>query len=173
MALTLYSFDEAIDRKFIVTKSLSGQATQGTLVHIMDCVKKSDGSYTVYYRVTGTGQDFTVDFDTLKQFCKWARADNFIARHYDNLGTKDVMHYIKVTGRTFTAFYLPILVVLIVLIWVLLLALVGGISSVILGAVLSIAAAIGIFVYYKRAKKKMVLYIYSKVSKSSWGVILK
>lgn len=173
MALYLYSIDEAVDRKFIVTKSMSGQAKAGALVHIMDCIPKGDGSFTVCYRVTETGQDFTMDFDTLKQFCKWARTDNFIARHYENLQEKDIMHYIKVTGRGFADFYLPILIAAIVVIWLIMILAVKGAVGIILAAVLSIAAAAGIFFYYKHQKKQIVLYIYSKVGRNSWGVIIK
>ena len=84
MALYLYSIDEAEDRKFIVTKAMSGQAKMGTLVHIMECSENSSG-ISVSYRVTETGQDFNIKFENLKQFCKWARPDNFIARY--NMGS--------------------------------------------------------------------------------------
>ena len=61
MALYLYSIDEAEDRKFIVTKAMSGQAKMGTLVHIMECSENSSG-ISVSYRVTETGQDFNIKF---------------------------------------------------------------------------------------------------------------
>lgn len=173
MAIYLYSIDEAVDRKLIVTKSISGQAKAGTLVHIMDCIPKGNGGFTVCYRITETGQDFTMDFDTLKQFCKWAIIDDFIARHYENLQEKDIMHYIKITSRGFIDFYLPILIAAIVIIWLIMILAVKGVAGIILAVVLSIAAATGTFFYYKYQKKQIVLYIYSKVGQNSWGVIIK
>ena len=83
MTYMLNDIDEAIDRKFLVTKTLSNQVQAGTIVHIMDAHSEKDGKVTVYYRITYTKQDYTVKFDNVKQFCKWARPDNFIARHYE------------------------------------------------------------------------------------------
>ncbi|MCM1133354.1 MAG: hypothetical protein NC340_07770 [Ruminococcus flavefaciens] len=173
MALYIYSIDEAVDRKYVVTKSMSGQAKAGTLVHIMDCSEKGDGSVSVSYRVTETGQNFNMDFANLKQFCKWARPDNFIARHYENLSSKDILYYIKVTNRTFVSFYLPIMIVALVLIWIIALALIKGLVGIIAGAVLSIVAVAGVIFYYKYQKKHVAMDIYSKVSSNSWGVVIK
>lgn len=173
MALYIYSIDEAVDRKYVVTKSMSGQAKAGTLVHIMDCLDKGDGSVSVSYRVTETGQNFNMDFANLKQFCKWARPDNFIARHYENLNNKDILHYIKVTSRTFVSFYLPVMLVALVLIWIISLVLIKGVVGIIVGAVLSVAAVAGVIFYYKYEKKHAAMDMYSKVGSNSWGVVIK
>ncbi|MCM1133528.1 MAG: hypothetical protein NC340_08660 [Ruminococcus flavefaciens] len=173
MALYIYSINEAVDRKFVVTKSMSGQAGAGTLVHIMDCSEKADGGVSVSYRVTETGQNFNADFASLKAFCKWARPDNFIARHYDNLSQKDVLYYIRVTGRSFVSFYLPILIVLLALVWIISLVAIKGIVGIIIGAVLSVAAAVGIVFFYKYQKKRVSMDIYSKVGSNRWGVVIK
>ncbi len=173
MALYIYSIDEAVDRKYVVAKSMSGQAAAGTLVHIMDCGEKGDGSISVSYRVTETGQNFDVDFPNLKAFCKWARPDNFIARHYENLSQKDILYYIRVTGRTFTSFYLPILIAVIALVWIISLVAVKGIIGVVVGVVLTAAAVAGIVFFYKYQKKQVSMNIYSKVGSNSWGVVIK
>lgn len=173
MALYLYSIDEAIDRKYVVTKSMNSQAKAGSLIHVMDCSEKGDGGVSVSYRVTETGQNFDVSFSNLKQFCKWARPDNFIARHYENLTTKDILYYIRVTSRTFVSFYLPILIAALVLIWIISLALIKGIAGIIIGAVLSAAAVAGIIFYYKYQKKRVSMNIYSKAGSNRWGVVIK
>ena len=64
MALFIYSIDEAVDRKYVVTKSIGGQAQAGTLVHIMDYEEKEDGRISVSYRVTETGQNFDIEFSS-------------------------------------------------------------------------------------------------------------
>lgn len=173
MALYIYSIDEAVDRKYVVAKSMSGQAGAGTLVHIMDTVDKGDGSISVSYRVTETGQNFDVDFPSLKAFCKWARPDNFIARHYENLSQKDILYYIRVTGRTFASFYLPILIAIIALVWIISLVAVKGIAGVIMGVVLTAVAVAGIIFFYKYQKKQVSMNIYSKVGSNRWGVVIK
>ncbi len=173
MALYIYSIDEAIDRKYVVTKSMSGQASAGTLVHIMDCAEKGDGSISVSYRVTETGQNFNVDFPNLKAFCKWARPDNFIARHYESLSQKDIVYYIRVTGRTFVSFYLPILIAILALVWIISLVAIKGIIGIVVGAVLSVAAVFGIIFFYKYQKKQVSMNMYSKVGSNSWGVVIK
>lgn len=173
MALYIYSIEEAVDRKYVVTKSVSGQASAGTLVHIMDCLEKGDGSVSVSYRVTETGQNFNMDFANLKQFCKWAKPDNFIARHYENLSSKDILYYIKVTNRTFVSFYLPIMIAALVLIWIVAIALIKGIVGIIVGAVLSVAAVGGVIFYYKYQKKHVAMNIYSKAGSNRWGVVIK
>ncbi|MBP3267949.1 MAG: hypothetical protein J6M07_06480, partial [Ruminococcus sp.] len=63
MAFMLYSIDEAIDCKFIITKTMSGQAKVGSLIHVMDTKENSDG-ITVFYRITKTGQNFVAKFET-------------------------------------------------------------------------------------------------------------
>ena len=125
MAFMLYSIDEAIDRKYVVTKPLSGQAKSGTLIHVMDTHETSDG-ITVDYRVTKTGQNYVVKFPTVKEFCKWCRPDTFIARHYDSLSKKEIRQYLKITSRTFTSFCLPLIVVALAIIWVLAMVVIKG-----------------------------------------------
>ena len=78
MAFMLYSIDEAVDCKYIITKAMSGQAKPGTLIHVMDTKENSDG-VTVFYRITKTGQNFVAKFETIKDFCKWCTPDSFIA----------------------------------------------------------------------------------------------
>lgn len=173
MALYLYSIDEAIDRKYVVTKSMNSQAKAGSLIHVMDCSEKGDGSISVSYRVTETGQNFDISFSNLKQFCKWARPDNFIARHYENLTTKDILYYIRVTSRTFMSFYLPILIAALILIWIISLALIKGITGIIIGLVLSVVTAIVVIFYYKYQKKRVSMNMYSKIGSNSWGVVIK
>lgn len=173
MALYIYSIDEAVDRKYVVTKSTSGQAQAGTLIHIMDCEEKGDGTLSVSYRVTDTGQDFNMDFSNLKQFCKWARPDNFIARHYDNLERKDIISYIRVTGRNFTSFWLPILIAVLAVIWIIAVFAIKGIAGIVAGAVLSVAAVGGVIFYSGYEKKHASTSMYSKVGASSWGISIK
>lgn len=173
MALYIYSIDEAVDRKYVVTKSMGGQANAGTLVHIMDAVDKGDGSVSVSYRVTETGQNFDINFPSLKAFCKWARPDNFIARHYENLNSEDIIHYIKVKSRTFTSFYLPIMLVALAVVWIISLVLIKGVVGIIIGAVLSVGAVAGVIFYYKYQKKHVDMDMYSKVGSNSWGVVIK
>lgn len=173
MALFIYSIDEAVDRKYVVTKSIGGQAQAGTLVHIMDCEEKEDGRISVSYRVTETGQNFDIEFSSLKAFCKWARPDNFIARHYESLSREDVAYYIRISGRTFASFYLPIMIAVLILIWIVSLLVIKGIAGIIIGAVLSVAAVVGIVFYYRYQKKNVTVNIYSKVGSNSWGVVIK
>jgi len=176
MTYMLNDIDEAIDRKFLVTKTLSNQVEAGTIVHIMDAVNEKDGSVTVYYRITYTKQDYTVKFENLKQFCKWARPDNFIARHYESFDIKEIQAYIKMKDRTFTSFYLPIMLGLMIIIWgVCLIALKSQVPlKFIIGGVLS-AAVIGFMIYmYKVVKHKTMIKLYSKISSNSnWGVNFK
>ena len=37
----LLNIDEAIDRKFLITKNLKGQAEAGTVIHVMDAENNS------------------------------------------------------------------------------------------------------------------------------------
>lgn len=173
MAQHLFSFEEAIDRKYIVTKNLSGQAKIGTLVHVLDCVPKGNGGCTVWYRVTESGQDFNQNFDSLKEFCSWARPDKILIRHYSNLTHKDVMQYLNITNGGFVKYFLPPLVILVALVWVLMLMMIGGVTGAIFASVLSLLVALIIFVFYKKIRKKAFFNIYSKVSKNNWGVIIK
>ena len=162
MAFMLYSIDEAIDCKYVVMKTMSGQAKAGTLVHIMDTNENSNG-IVVDYRVTRTGQNFVIKFDTVKDFCKWARPDTFLARHYDSFSKKEVMQYLKVKDRTFVSFCLPLIAIALVIVWILALAVIGETAGVILGVVLSIVAVLGVLFLFKTTKEKTMLKMYSKV----------
>lgn len=172
MAYMMYSIEEAIDRKFIITKNMSSQAKPGTLIHIMDTTQTSDG-ISVDYRVTDTGQDFSVRFDTMKQFCKWCRPDTFIARYYEYLNEKDIVNYMKVSGRSFTSFCLPLIIAALVIVWVLSLLLLKLVPAIIVGVLLSIVAVIAIFKVYKDQKTKATERIYSKIGNTKWGVVIK
>ena len=70
MTYLLSSIDDAIDRKFLVTKSVAGQVEAGTLVHIMGGSQDGMG-VSVDYRVASTYQDYTIKFTSLKDFSKW------------------------------------------------------------------------------------------------------
>ena len=83
MAYMLKNISDAVDGKFLVTKSRPKQAEAGTIVHIMDARKLKNGGYQLDYRVTSTGQNYLIEFATLKEFYAWARPDTFIARNYN------------------------------------------------------------------------------------------
>ncbi|MBR4554053.1 MAG: DUF4229 domain-containing protein [Ruminococcus sp.] len=163
MAFMLYSIDEALDRKYVVTKTVPGQAKSGTVIHIMDTNERSDG-ITVDYRVTKTGQNFVAKFDTLKQFCKWCKPDTFIIRHHENLTKKEIRQYLKITDRTFTSFCLPILIVLLAIIWVIGIAAIGAPAGIIVAAILSVVAFLGVMYFFKSQKEKIKLKLYGKVN---------
>ena len=163
MAFMLYSIDEAIDRKYVITKLVSGQAKVGSLIHVMDTHETSDG-ITVDYRVSKTGQNYVVKFPTVKEFCKWCRPDTFIARHYDSLSKKEIRQYLKVTSRTFTTFCLPIILVALALIWIIGIALIGPPAGIILGVILSLVAVLAVLYIFKAQKEKIKLKLYSKVN---------
>ncbi|MBQ3139373.1 MAG: hypothetical protein IJB68_07685 [Ruminococcus sp.] len=173
MAQYLLSFDEAIDRKFIVTKNLNGQAKPGTMIHVLDCVPKGNGAHTVWYRVNETGQDFSHGFSSIKDFCSWARTDKILIRHYESLSRRDVMQYLKITNGGFTKLYLPVIIVLLILVWIALISVVGGVTGAVIASVLSLVIFVGALFVYKAQRKKAILSIYSKVSKNNWGVIIK
>ena len=174
MTYMLNDIDEAIDRKFLVTKTLSNQVEAGTIVHIMDAVNEKDGSVTVYYRITYTKQDYTVKFENLKQFCKWARPDNFIARHYESFDIKEIQQYIKVKDRGFISFYLPIILVAAIIVWVVSLLVIKGTVGVIVGAALTVAIAGAVIYLYRSTKHKTMIKLYSKISSNSnWGINFK
>ena len=107
----LLNIDEAVDRKFLVTKNMKGQAETGTIIHVMDAENNSGGSVNVTYRVARFNekfhdyQDYTAKFDSLAAFCKWAQPDNFIARNYEMLSIRDIQHYIKIKQRNFPSYH--------------------------------------------------------------------
>ena len=174
MTYLLNNIDEAVDRKFLVCKNISNQARAGTMVHIMGSDDSS--GINVKYRVTDTGQDYNIQFETLKDFCKWAAPDTFIARYYENFSNKEILHYIKVTNRSFTSFCLPIIAVALVIIWVLALVVLKSFIKTsicaIIGGVLSVAAIVAVIYVYRQQKSSVKLELYRKVS-SNWGIEFK
>jgi hypothetical protein len=178
----LLNIDEAVDRKFLVTKNIKGQAETGTIIHVMDAENNSGGSVNVTYRVARFNekfhdyQDYTAKFDSLAAFCKWAQPDNFIARNYEMLSIKDIQHYIKVKNRSFASFCLPIIAVIAAIIWVVSLLVISKAATMIVGiivaAVLTVAVAVAVLVFYKKQKKKERVRLYKKIS-SNWGIVIK
>ena len=167
MTYSINNINEAVDSKFLVTKNIHNQAQSGTLIHIMGG-DDSGGSIKVNYRVTGSGQDFTINFNNLKEFCKWARPDTFIARHYENFTTKEIMNYIKISDRTFVSFCLPIIIVLLAIIWPVMIFAVKATTGIIVGAVLSVVVIVATIIIYKSQKSRVKLKLYQKVS-SGWA----
>ena len=162
MAFMLYSIDEAIDHKYVVTKPMNSQAKPGTLIHIMDAHKTSDG-ITVDYRAS-EGRSYVAKFPTEKEFCKWCRPDTFIARHYGSLSKKDIRQYLKITSRTFTSFCLPLIIVALAVIWGVCIAVIGAPAGIIVGAILSLIAVIAVLYIFKSQKEKIKLKLYGKVN---------
>jgi hypothetical protein len=172
----LLNVDEAIDRKFLVTKSIKGQAEAGTIIHVMDAEKVSNQLLVTYRVARFNGkfhdyQDFNAKFNDLAEFCKWAQPDNFIARNYESFSIKDIQHYIKVKNRTVASFCLPIIIVAAIIIWVLSLLVVKGTVGIIIGAVLTVAVIALVFSTFKSQKKKEKMRMYKKIS-SGWGVVI-
>ena len=174
----LLNIDEAIDRKFLVTKAMRGQADIGTIIHVMDAEQQGQ-AVIVYYRVTRYNekfhdyQDYTAKFENLAAFCKWAQPDNFIVRNYECFSIRDIQHYIKVKNRSFASFCLPIILVAAIIIWVALALLMfktNLIVGVIIGAVLTLLVIVLAFSLLKMQKKKEKMRLYRKVS-AGWGVV--
>lgn len=175
----LLNVDEAIDRKFLVTKHMKGQVESGNIIHVMDAESAKDGSVTVTYRVARFNgkfhdyQDYTAKFESLASFCKWAQPDNFIARNYEVLDIKDIQHYIKVKNRSFASFCLPIILILAAVIWVLSFVVLKSIVlQMIVGVLLTLVIAFSVFFIFKSQKKQEKLKLYQKIS-TSWGVVIK
>lgn len=170
MAGILTDIRDAIDRNYLVTKNMSNQVEAGTVVHIMDSIKAPDGSVSVNYRVLKTGQDFVVSLKSLKAFSKWARPDDFIARYHDAFSKNEILRYIKINSRTFASFYLPLILLILAVIWVLVFFVVKPtVVPIILGATLSVVTILVMIVVYKKQKTSIKINMYRKVSKS-WGV---
>ena len=117
MTYMLNNLDEAVDRKFLVTKPMKAQAEPGSIIHVLDVKDRKKDGYLVEYRVTDVGKgysfrDYAAKFNSVKDFCNWARPDNFIARHYEAFDLKEIHNYIKVTDRSFVTSGLPLVVVL-------------------------------------------------------------
>ena len=171
----LLNIDEAIDRKFLVTKAMKGQADIGTIIHVMDAEQQGQ-AVIVYYRVTRYNekfhyyQDYTAKFENLAAFCKWAQPDNFIARNYECFSIRDIQHYIKIKNRNFASFCLPIILVAAIIIWVVALFVVKGVVGIVMGSVLTLVVIVGAFSLLKMQKKKEKMRLYRKVS-AGWGVV--
>ncbi|MBP5379320.1 MAG: hypothetical protein J6Y64_07245 [Ruminococcus sp.] len=171
----LLNIDEAIDRKFLVTKAMKGQADIGTIIHVMDAEQQGQ-AVIVYYRVTRYNekfhdyQDYTAKFENLAAFCKWAQPDNFIARNYECFSIRDIQHYIKIKNRNFASFCLPIILVAAIIIWAVALFVVKGVVGIIMGSVLTLVVIILAFSLLKMQKKKEKMRLYRKVS-AGWGVV--
>ena len=171
----LLNIDEAIDRKFLVTKAMKGQADIGTIIHVMDAEQQGQ-AVIVYYRVTRYNekfhdyQDYTAKFENLAAFCKWAQPDNFITRNYECFSIRDSQHYIKIKNRNFASFCLPIILIAAIIIWIVALFVVKGVVGIIMGAVLTLVVIVGAFSLLKMQKKKEKMRLYRKVS-AGWGVV--
>ena len=175
----LLNIDEAVDRKFLITKNVKGQAAAGTIIHVMDAANNSGGSVSVLYRVARFNekfhdyQDYTAKFDSLAAFCKWAQPDNFIARNYEMLSLSDIQHYIKVKNRSFTSFSLPLILIAALIVWALLYFALGlGVVSIVLGVLLTVIIAAAVLLMVKNQKKKEKVKLCHKIS-SNWGIVLK
>ena len=164
MAFMLYSIDEAVDCKYIITKAMSGQAKPGTLIHVMDTKENSDG-VTVFYRITKTGQNFVAKFETIKDFCKWCTPDSFIARHYESFSNKEIMRYLSISNRTMTSFYIPVMAVLAVIAWIIMFVLFKSWAiRILLGIVCSLVIAVLVFFLGNSQKDKMLMKFHSRIN---------
>ncbi|MDE5770597.1 MAG: hypothetical protein K2I06_03050 [Ruminococcus sp.] len=179
MRLLLNNIEDAVDQKYLITKSLKSQAEVGTVIHIMGAQTESDG-VTVKYRVTSTGQDYTAKFADVKQFSKWASADNFVARYQDNLTTNEIRKYIKVRNNSFMASGGIPIIAGIIIAWIIMIILMATKllpwwSAVIAGVCLSVIIYFGVTTFYKKRRSKVMSQIYNKVS-AAWeggGVVLR
>ena len=165
MAFMLYSIDEAVDHKYIITKSYRHQAKKGTLIHVMDARENSYG-VSVDYRVTKTNQDYTIKFDSVKKFSKWCMPSTFLAKYYDELSFREVVKYIKVEKRSFWSFQLPIILVCLAIIWAASLFFLKGLIGIIVGAAASVAVIVAVLVLSHVTKHQMFERLYEKVSTS-------
>ncbi|MDE6834342.1 MAG: hypothetical protein K2J39_08900 [Ruminococcus sp.] len=175
MKLLLNNIEDAVDQKYLVTKTLKNQAEAGTVIHIMGAQTANDG-VTINYRVTKTGQDYSCKFADIKQFSKWASSDNFLARYQDNLTPYDIKQYIKVCDTSFMGSGgIPILASIgVILIALIIMCIAGAIQwwQLLIGVIcVPIIIYFGVTTFYKRKRNKVMSQIYSKVS-SSWGGVV-
>lgn len=179
MRLLLNNIEDAVDQKYLVTKSLKNQAEAGTVIHIMGAQTESDG-VSVKYRVTKTGQDYTCKFADVKQFLKWASSDNFVARYQDNLNPSDIRQYIKVRDASFMASGGIIIIAgIVIALVIMLIAMIAGKLlwwQLLIGAVcIPVIIYFCVTTFYKRRRNKVMSQIYNKVS-AAWeggGVVLR
>ncbi|MDE5582843.1 MAG: hypothetical protein K2J08_03970 [Ruminococcus sp.] len=179
MRLLLNNIEDAVDQKYLITKSLRNQAEAGTVIHIMGAGTESDG-VSVKYRVMSSGQDYTAKFADIKQFCKWAMADNFVARYQENLSPDEIRNYIKVRNTSFMATGGLFVLIGIIIVWAVLLGftvakLIPWYSMLIAGVCLSFIMWFVITTLFKRRRSKVMTQIYNKVSSSAWsgGVVIR
>jgi hypothetical protein len=177
MTYMLNNLDEAVDRKFLVTKPMKAQAEPGSIIHVLDVKDRKKDGYLVEYRVTDVGKgysfrDYAAKFNNVKDFCTWARPDNFIARHYEAFDLKEIQNYIKVTDRSFVTSGLPIIAVIVIALFALGLFVIKGIPGIIIAAVGSVIAFFGVSWFFRWQKSRVKLALYSKIS-SDWGVQFK
>lgn len=168
MTYMLNSIEDAVDRKFLVLKSVSGQVSAGTLIHVLDA-RQEGGKTVIYYRNMTNGLDSMIRFENPGMFYKWARPDNFIARYYDRFSKRDIQQYIKLSNRTFKSFCLPIIIVAVILVWVITLLLVPNIIlKVIVGVCLSVMVGFAVWSIYKNHHTKVMMRLYRNVS-ADWA----
>lgn len=169
MTYRLNNISDAIDGKFLVTKSIANQAEMGTLVHIMDARQKSADAISVSYRITTTGQDYVIEFSQMQDFYNWARPDQFIARNYARFDKDDIVRYIKSQNKTFATSCLPFIIIALAVIWILCGVLLDGVLFPVISIILSIAASGLLIFLYKKSKSSVMMRMYKKLS-SSWGI---
>ena len=168
MTYMLNSIEDAVDRKFLVLKSVSGQVPGGTLIHVMDA-RQEGGKTVIYYRSMTNGRDGVIKFDNPSMFYKWARPDNFIARYYDRFSNRDIQQYIKLSNRTFKSFCLPLMIVAIILVWVVCLLFVPNIIlKIVVCVCLSVMVGFSVWSIYKNHHTKVMMRLYRNVS-ADWA----
>lgn len=177
MRLLLNNIEDAVDQKYLVTKSLKNQAAAGTVIHIMGTQTESDG-VTVKYRVTKTGEDYSCKFADVKQFSKWASSDNFVARYQDNLSPSDIRQYMKICDTSFMASGgIATIVGIALVLVILIIAMIAGKLAwwqLLVGTIcFSVIIYFGATTFYKRRRNKIMSQIYNKVSAAWGGVVLR
>lgn len=166
------NFNDLVDGKFLILKRMSSQPEPGTMIHVMGAAQEQNGTYSVNYRVTETGQNYVNKFRSMKEFYDWARPDSFIARNYESFTRNDVQKYIRVKKRTPASFCLPLICVMLVLVWTLMLVLLSAPLSIIAAFLLSVLGVFGIFRLYKKQKERMKMKMYGKIV-TKWGIEIK
>lgn len=173
MAYSLTNVNDMVDGKFLVIRNVSNQAESGTMVHIMAARNNRDGSFSLDYRVTSTGQNYKIAFKKLKDFFNWARPDTFIARNYDSFTKAEIQKYVKINNRTFSSYCVPLILVVLIIVWGLCLTLIPATTTqIIVGSSASVVLAVIIFILYRKSKSNIKMKMYYKLS-SKWGVKFK
>ncbi|MBQ5310551.1 MAG: hypothetical protein ILP19_00700, partial [Oscillospiraceae bacterium] len=112
-------------------------------------------------------------FNSIKEFCAWAKPDTFIARYYECFDSNEINKYIKINNRTVVTFCVPLIAIALVIVWILFGAIIKGTAGVVLGIVFSFIAVGVVFFLYKQSKNKIKMDLYKKVSAARWGVTIK